>query len=82
VEKVAVRYINKISIREGSEIFDSIYTYPKLAAGLPDTMTGLFVRLQISIPEPPGVLVVTEAGLPEEKPGFAEIALGNLCAGL
>ena len=77
VTKVAVRYINKIFIREGSEIFDSIFTYPKLAEGLPKYMFGVFVRLQLAIPEPPGILIVTEAQLPPEKPQFVAIALDH-----
>jgi uncharacterized protein (TIGR04255 family) len=77
VTKVGVRYINKILIREGSEIFDSVFTYPKIADGLPDTMFGVFVRLQIAIPEPQGVLIVTEAQLPKEKPDFVAIALDH-----
>jgi uncharacterized protein (TIGR04255 family) len=77
VTKVAVRYINKIFIREGSEIFDSIFTYPKLADGLPQYMFGVFVRLQITISEPPGILIVTEAQLPPERPQFVAIALDH-----
>lgn len=77
VTKVAVRYINKIFIREGSEIFDSVFTYPKIAEGLPQATFNVFVRLQIVIPEPRGVLIVTEAQLPPEKPGFVAIALDH-----
>jgi uncharacterized protein (TIGR04255 family) len=77
VTKVAVRYINKILLREGSEIFDSVYTYPKIADGLPQNTFNVFVRLQIAIPEPPGILIVTEAQLPPEKPQFVAIALDH-----
>lgn len=77
VTKVAVRYINKIFLREGSEIFDSVFTYPKIADGLPQNTCGVFVRLQITVPEPQGVLIVTEAQLPPEKPGFVAIALDH-----
>ncbi len=77
VTKVAVRYINKIFIREGTEIFDSVFTYPKLADGLPQSMFGVFVRLELAIPEPPGILLVTEAKLPPEKPEFVAIALDH-----
>ena len=77
VTKVAVRYINKIWLREGSEIFDSVFTYPKIAEGLPQNTFSVFVRLQIAIPEPPGILIVTEAQLPPEKPQFVAIALDH-----
>jgi uncharacterized protein (TIGR04255 family) len=77
VTKVAVRYINKIFLREGSEIFDSIYTYPKIAAGLPESMFGVFVRLNLTIPDPLGALIVTEALLPPERPHFVAIALDH-----
>jgi uncharacterized protein (TIGR04255 family) len=77
VSKVAVRYINKIFIPEGQEIFDWIYTFPKLAPELPQTMFGVFVRLEIMIPKPPGKLIVTEAKLPPEKPEYVAIALDH-----
>lgn len=77
VTKVAVRYINKILLREGSEIFDSVFTYPKIADGLPQNTFNVFVRLQIAIPEPQGTLIVTEAQLPPEKPQFVAIALDH-----
>jgi uncharacterized protein (TIGR04255 family) len=77
VTKIAVRYINKLLIREGSEIFDSIFTYPKLADGLPQHIFGVFVRLQLAIPDPQGILIVTEALLPPEKPQFVAIALDH-----
>jgi uncharacterized protein (TIGR04255 family) len=77
VTKVAVRYINKIFIREGSEIFDSVFTYPKIADGLPNLMFGVFVRLQLAIPEPQGTLIVTEALLPPEKSQFVAIVLDH-----
>ena len=77
VTKVAVRYINKIFIREGSEIFDSVFTYPKLADGLPKDTFSVFLRLQLAIPEPQGILIVTEAQLPPEKPQFVAIALDH-----
>jgi uncharacterized protein (TIGR04255 family) len=77
VTKVAVRYINKIFIREGSEIFDSVFTYPKIAEGLPQDTFGVFVRLQIVIPDPQGTLIVTEAQLPPEKPQFVAIGLDH-----
>jgi uncharacterized protein (TIGR04255 family) len=77
VTKVAVRYINKIFLPEGSEIFDSVFTYPKIADGLPQNTFNVFVRLQIAIPEPQGTLIVTEAQLPPEKPQFVAIALDH-----
>jgi uncharacterized protein (TIGR04255 family) len=77
IRKAAVRYINKIFIPSGSEIFDSIYTYPKLADGLPDAVYASFIRLEIAIPEPGGTLIVTEGVLPPERPNFVAIALDH-----
>jgi len=77
VTKAAVRYINKIFIPVGSEIFDYVYTYPKLAPGLPDALYSSFVRLEIIIPDPQGTLIVTEGVLAPEKPGFVAIALDH-----
>ena len=77
VTKVAVRYINKIFLRTGSEIFDSVFTYPKIADGLPQDTFGVFVRLQIAIPEPQGTLILTEAQFPPERPQFVAIALDH-----
>jgi uncharacterized protein (TIGR04255 family) len=77
ITKAAIRYINKIFIREGTEIFDSIFTYPKLADGLPQDMFGVFVRLHLSVSEPAGILIVTEAQLPPERPDYVGIALDH-----
>jgi len=77
INRVAVRYINRISVPEGREIFDWIYTFPKLAQELPQDMFGVFVRLEIAIPRPPGTLIVTEAKLPPEKEHFVDIALDH-----
>ena len=75
--KAAVRYINKIYVPFGKEIFDFIYTYPKLAPGLPDAMVSSFVRLQLGIPEPVGQLIVTEGFLPPDRADCAAIALDH-----
>ena len=40
-------------------------------------MFGVFVRLQLSIPDPQGLLIVPEAQLPPEKPQFVAIALDH-----
>lgn len=77
ISKVAVRYINKILVPLGREIFDWIYTFPKLAPDLPQDMFGVFVRLEIVIPQPPGTLIVTEAKLPPENEQFVAIALDH-----
>jgi uncharacterized protein (TIGR04255 family) len=40
-------------------------------------MVSVFVRLEVRIPEPEGVLIITEAQLPNDQPGKVPFALDH-----
>jgi len=77
VEKIGLRYINKIFLPEGKDMSLSMKTRPEIAGDLPQSMVSFFVRLEIVIPEPYGRLIITEAQLPLEKPGYVTAALDH-----
>lgn len=77
VAKVGLRYINKIFLPEGKDMSLSLRTRPEIAEDLPQNMVSFFVRLETVIPEPNGVLIITEAKLPLEKPGYVTAALDH-----
>jgi uncharacterized protein (TIGR04255 family) len=77
VTKVAVRYINKIFLPDGKDMSLTLKTRPEIAEGLPQQMFNVWVRLEVVIPDPQGVLIITEAQLPPEKHGFATFVLDH-----
>ena len=77
VVKIAVRYINKILVQAGKEMSLTLKTRPEIAEGLPQNIFNAWVRLEVTIPEPQGVLIITEAQLPPEKEGFATFVLDH-----
>lgn len=68
VERIGVRYINKIYLPEGGEMRDTLKTRPEIADHLPNRMNSVFLRVQVEIPEPEGLLIITEAQLPTDMP--------------
>jgi uncharacterized protein (TIGR04255 family) len=77
IAKVGVRYINKIFLPEGKDMSLTVRTRPEVAEGLPQAMFSFFVRLGVKIPDPQGVLMITEAQLPTERPGFVTAVLDH-----
>jgi uncharacterized protein (TIGR04255 family) len=77
IARVGVRYINKIFLPEGKDMSLTVRTRPEIAEGLPQTMFNFFVRLGVKIPNPEGVLMITEAQLPTERPGFVTSVLDH-----
>jgi uncharacterized protein (TIGR04255 family) len=75
--KVGVRYINKIFLPEGKDMSQTIKTRPEIADGVPQNMISFFVRLEAKIPNPHGVLIITQAQLAPERPGFVTSVLDH-----
>lgn len=57
ITRIAVRYINRIDIGStGKHSFsDFLTTYPEIGPGLPQSVTGYIMQLQLPEPEMPGV---------------------------
>jgi uncharacterized protein (TIGR04255 family) len=66
VERLGVRYINRIQVEPGLDIFGFVLTGPQIAMALPQTMIDFFLRLVI--PDESGaVAIINEMfGVPEE----------------
>jgi hypothetical protein len=77
IARVGVRYINKIFLPEGEDMSLTVRTRPEIAEGLPQSMFNFLVRLGVKIPDPQGVLMITEAQLPTERPGFVTAVLDH-----
>ena len=77
IVKIGVRYINKIHLPAGKEISLTLKTRPEIAEGLPQLMVNVWVRLEVVIPDPQGMLIITEAQLLPEKPGFVPFVLDH-----
>jgi len=55
----------------------TLKTRPEIAEGLPQDMVNVWLRLEVLIPEPQGLLIITEAQLPPEKAGFVTFVLDH-----
>jgi len=77
IKKVGVRYINKIFLPEGKDMSLFVRTRPEIAEGLPQDMFNLFVRLEVKIPEPLGVVIITEVQRPREQPDLVTFLLDH-----
>ncbi len=77
IVKIAVRYINKVYVPAGKEMSLTLKTRPEIAEELPQQMSNVFVRLELAIPDPSGVLIITEAQLAPEMEGFITFVLDH-----
>jgi uncharacterized protein (TIGR04255 family) len=74
----SVRYINRLEVPLGRELSDFLSTYPQIAKGVPQSMTGFLMRADLLLEEfPGGTLVMQEHMIPSEKPGMTGIMLDN-----
>src|ERR1017187_1434521 len=67
--KWTVRYINKLFLPEGEHMENYLQVYPHIPEGLPQELYGCFLRLQIPVAEPQGLLTQQLIGLPKEVAG-------------
>jgi uncharacterized protein (TIGR04255 family) len=71
-----VRYINRLEIPAGQELSKFFQTYPEVAKGLPQTLSGYLMRLEMPLNDSPGgALVLQENLVPSDKQGMVGVLL-------
>jgi uncharacterized protein (TIGR04255 family) len=75
--KWTVRYINKLFLPEGEPMGNYLQVYPHIPEGLPQELRRCFLRLQIPVAEPQGLLTQQLIGLPKEEAGKEAFLLDN-----
>ncbi len=77
VTQLSVRYINKLHMPPGSEINLYLRTYPEVSSVLPQTLQGSFMRLEIPLGEPEGMLILQQFFAPPDQPDQIAMILDN-----
>lgn len=79
ITRAAVRYINRIDIPNptGTGVDLDVYfrTAPRIAPELPQTMKTYFVRVELPIRGPNGILIITETAVPPASPNVISAVL-------
>jgi uncharacterized protein (TIGR04255 family) len=76
VERIAVRYINRLDIPGPRvELKDYLRTSPEIAPGLPQSLDGFFMQLQLPVEDIHGRLLVNETIIESAKPGIVAVVL-------
>ena len=76
IERVAVRYINRIDIpQESASLEDYFLTYPEISAELPQHMRGFFLRTQLFFDDIKSALTLSQAQVAPAKPKSISIVL-------
>ena len=64
IERVAVRYINRLNLPADSELQDYLRTFPELSKDLPQDLNEFFMRLETRASDPDASVVITQTTLP------------------
>ena len=75
ITRVAVRYINRLDLPAPAELSDYLQTYPEIAADIPQSLNGYFMRVELPLTDLPGMLVITQTISPPPAPGISSIIL-------
>jgi len=74
--RLGLRYVNRLDLPAPGELKDYLLTYPELAPGLPQLLSGYMMQLSIPQPDLPGAVLVMRQGLVgAPSPGLASVAL-------
>ena len=76
IVRLAVRYTNRLDLPLPFQDFkEYLYTTPEIGIGLPASLSGFVMQLQIPVPNFPGMIVLNEAMVPPARDGAASIVL-------
>lgn len=76
VERLAVRYLNRIDIPGTSiELKDFLRTSPEVAPELPQQLSGYFMQLRLPFPDIAGTCVINQTIVPPAKAGAVSLVL-------
>jgi uncharacterized protein (TIGR04255 family) len=77
VNRVGVRYINKLYIPDGAVIEDYVLISPKLPDAISPVIQQMLMRLVLAVENPSGQLIHTQMLMPVERQGFATLLFDN-----
>jgi len=77
VVQFSVRYINKLHMPPGSEMSVYLRTFPEVSPELPQTLHGSFMRLEMPLDLPDGMLILQQFYAPPEQPDQVAMILDN-----
>jgi len=72
-----VRYINKLVWPQGERMENYLRVYPRIPENLPQELQGCFMRLQVPVEPPQGLLTQQLVGLPRESTETVAFMLDN-----
>jgi len=75
--KWTVRYINKLSWPESARMEDYLRVYPCIPEDLPQVIGGCYMRLQVPIDSPQGMLTQQLVTMPQQQPSTSSFMLDN-----
>jgi uncharacterized protein (TIGR04255 family) len=76
ITRLAVRYINRLDLPlPVADLKDYLRPVPKIAPGLPQSLSGYFMQLQIPQEDIKGVLILNEALVPPPSPDVGSVLL-------
>jgi uncharacterized protein (TIGR04255 family) len=74
--RLGLRYVNRLDLPAPGELKDYLLTYPELAPGLPQLLSGYMMQLSVPQPDMPGAVLVMRQGLVgSPAPGVASVLL-------
>ncbi len=77
VNQYSVRYINKLMIPAGEEISHYLRTFAQVSQDLPQVLKSQFMRLELIIDNPPGLLIVQQFFSDSDDPESVAMILDN-----
>jgi uncharacterized protein (TIGR04255 family) len=77
VNRVGVRYINKLYIPEGAAVDDYVLISPKIPGAFSPAVQQMFMRLVLPIENSSGQLIHTQMLMPVERQGFVTLLFDN-----
>lgn len=77
VVQFSVRYVNKLHMPPGSEMSKYLRTFPQVSDELPQLLQGSFMRLEMPLNDPAGILILQQYYAPAEQPDQIAMILDN-----
>ncbi len=77
VNRIGVRYINKLYIPDGAAVDDYVLVLPKIPGAFSPAIQQMFMRLVLPIEDSRGQLIHTQMLMPVERQGFVTLLFDN-----
>jgi uncharacterized protein (TIGR04255 family) len=77
ISHLGVRYINQLELPAGAKMERYLATYPEIAHEIPQIISNYFMRVEIPVTDPDGILVIQQGLLPSTNPETVRILLDD-----